>query len=85
MRLGAGGGEGCFSSPGYESGHFLELVARAIAPAAVETPSGGCLHAVVAGELENLPKSAAGVSRVNQVKRERDKILEKERIHGSNH
>jgi hypothetical protein len=40
---------------------------------------------VVGGELEKLPKSAAGVSRVNQVKREQDKILEKERIHGLNH
>ena len=29
VRLGGGG---CFSSPGYERGHFLELVARAIAP-----------------------------------------------------
>lgn len=28
----AGVGGGCFSSPSYESGHFLQLVARAIAP-----------------------------------------------------
>lgn len=66
-----------------QSRHSLTLAAVGVIRIArmqwsVESGEGG-------GEGEKLPKSAAAVSRVNHVKRERDKILEKERIHGSNH
>lgn len=65
-------------------GPFLEPAASTLAPSLQWKPFRipRAQWSVQSGE--NLPKSAAGVSRVNHVKREWDKMLEKERIHGSN-
>lgn len=74
---------GRFSSTGDERGHFLEHVASAPAHRCRGKHLGSPSAWWSVGSRD-LPKSAAGVSRVNHVKWERAKILEKERIHGSN-